>query len=347
VGFSNQYVRFEGTNEYATFGNILAFERTDSFSISCWFKTIDAAGGYLLGKMSGSTAYRGYGATYNANGSLRLILRNDNATTNFLLVTTTSTGWNNGAWHHVVWTYAGTSLASGVCCYVDGALQTLTVGTDALTATIVDTSSFWLGGANSASAGWLTIGSLDEVSVYSDVLTPTEVTWVYNSGVPRGLVGGGAPTGLVAWWRMGEGDTYPTLLDSSGSGYSGTMTNMESTDILYGGPGGIVGADISLVGYLGDRYYGKPAVVGGPSMQSKYFKGRPVMVCPLVGDEVPHYYKMRAQDSGSAPPGYVTWTTMFSPDFAGAGYLGGTPTPVGSMVFGSAVVADEWWEGED
>jgi hypothetical protein len=244
-------VLFGGTDEYVTVGNVLAFERTNSFSLSLWFKTTDTAGGYLLGKMSGSTAYRGYGATYNANGSLSFQTRSDDATNNRLLLTTTSTGWNNGAWHHVVWTYAGTSLASGVCCYVDGALQTLTVGTDALTATIVDTSSFWLGGANSASAGWLLIGSLDEVSVYSDVLTPTEVTWIYNGGAPRALTDSGCPSNLAAWWKMGDGDTFPTLLDSgpggwvptyptitdySGSGYTGTMTNMETTDVVIDAP---------------------------------------------------------------------------------------------------------------
>jgi hypothetical protein len=56
------------------------------------------------------------------------------------------------------------------------------------------------------------------------------------------------------------------------------------------------------------------------------------------------YYKMRAQDSGSAPPGYVTWVAQDAPDFAGVGYPGGSPAPVGAMVAGSAVVAVEWQE---
>ena len=56
------------------------------------------------------------------------------------------------------------------------------------------------------------------------------------------------------------------------------------------------------------------------------------------------YYKMRAQDDGSPAPGYITWVALNSPDFAGAGFSGGTPTPVGSMIPDSAVVADEWEE---
>jgi hypothetical protein len=54
-------------------------------------------------------------------------------------------------------------------------------------------------------------------------------------------------------------------------------------------------------------------------------------------------FKMRAQDR-DAVPGYVTWISTGTPDFAGVGYSGGTPTPTGPMVPGSAVIEDEWEE---
>ena len=47
------------------------------------------------------------------------------------------------------------------------------------------------------------------------------------------------------------------------------------------------------------------------------------------------YYHMRAVDSGA---GYVFWESVGSSDFAGAGYSGATPTPVGAMVPGSVVL---------
>lgn len=62
------------------------------------------------------------------------------------------------------------------------------------------------------------------------------------------------------------------------------------------------------------------------------------------GVGVTRKYKMRAQDDGVALPGYVTWISTDDPDFAGAGFSGGTPTPVGSMIPGSAVVVAEWEE---
>lgn len=56
------------------------------------------------------------------------------------------------------------------------------------------------------------------------------------------------------------------------------------------------------------------------------------------------YFKMRARDDGVPAPGYVTWVVTDEPAFDGAGFSGGTPTPVGSMIPGSAVVVAEWEE---
>ena len=52
-------------------------------------------------------------------------------------------------------------------------------------------------------------------------------------------------------------------------------------------------------------------------------------------------YKMRAQDDGVPAPGFVTWVSV-GPDFPGTGFSGGTPTPVGSMIPGSAVAISNW-----
>ena len=35
---------------------------------------------------------------------------------------------------------------------------------------------------------------------------------------------------LIGWYRMGDGDTYPTIQDNKGSN-DATMTNMASDDI--------------------------------------------------------------------------------------------------------------------
>ena len=39
AGKLNNSLSFDGTNEYVSFGNIAAFERTDSFSVDFWLNT--------------------------------------------------------------------------------------------------------------------------------------------------------------------------------------------------------------------------------------------------------------------------------------------------------------------
>ena len=84
-----------------------------------------------------------------------------------------SSSINNGAWHHVVGTY--TSGNNGMKLYVDGVLQGSARATTALT------TGYWRAGAEGMS-GWTGNpgqyfdGVLDELAVYTDVLTPTEIT---------------------------------------------------------------------------------------------------------------------------------------------------------------------------
>lgn len=72
-------------------------------------------------------------------------------------------------------------------------------------------------------------GLMDEVAFYDTQLSAAEVTEVYNAGVPTDLMTLSSSTSLVHWWRCGDGDTAPTLLDVAG-GASGSMTNMDATN---------------------------------------------------------------------------------------------------------------------
>src|SRR5574343_1084076 len=129
TAFSNKVVDFGGTDEYVTMGDVLNFERTDSFSISCWFKTTGTNSAHLVTKRNASPIYQGRQFYISASGALYFSLINDWSIGNRLQVYTT-TAWNNGAWHHVVATYDGSSTAAGVKIYVDNVLQTLIIEFD-------------------------------------------------------------------------------------------------------------------------------------------------------------------------------------------------------------------------
>lgn len=50
-------------------------------------------------------------------------------------------------------------------------------------------------------------------------------------------------------------------------------------------------------------------------------------------------FKMRGRDAGRSPGSdYIIWIfTGLTPDFAGTGYAGGTPTPIGALIIDSVV----------
>lgn len=85
----------------------------------------------------------------------------------------------------------------------------------------------------------------------------------------------------------------------------------------------------------------EPMVIGGSS-HGGVVGAIACMMEGVLAPVVTTYFKMRAQDSGQPPPGYVVWIATGAPDFAGTGYPGGDPSPVGPMILGSAVVAATW-----
>jgi signal peptidase I len=153
-----------------------AFAGLSTFSVEAWIKTGSNDGGRILGFGNGngqnasSTVDRQLylapgGKVYFGIGSAKTTL----ASTRSL---------NDNAWHHVVGTY--TAGTTGMRLYVDGVLQ----GTGR--ATPVLTTGYWRAGAEGMS-GWagnpgqFYDGLLDELAVYSDVLTPAEVAAHYNA----------------------------------------------------------------------------------------------------------------------------------------------------------------------
>jgi hypothetical protein len=313
--FATKSLLFDGVNEYVDFGNVLAFERTSPMSFSFWAKhSVSSSWYYVLDKQVSGTP-QGWTVFFAYTGSLTLRLSNTYATS-CIQKYTTGANWADGAWHHFVVTYNGSSSASGVVMYVDGVLWTMTTVFDNLSATIANTTSLKIGG-NTSDTPHCFPGFLDEVSVYNKVLSPQEVSWIYNGGVPRDLQAPTAPSNLVAWWRLGE------------AGLPGTMTNMESPDIV---------ADA-----LGTDENQRLTVPTVEASETGGGEGSDDTAIPMTIPVNPtRYYKMRARDSGAAPPGYVTWVVVGDPDFAGSGYSGGSPTPIGAMVVGSVVLADEW-----
>ena len=69
---------------------------------------------------------------------------------------------------------------------------------------------------------------VDEVAIWSTDES-ANVAAIYNGGVTHDL--SLLTSTPVNWWRMGDGDTFPTLADNIGT-LDFTMTNMNAGDIV-------------------------------------------------------------------------------------------------------------------
>jgi hypothetical protein len=83
-----------------------------------------------------------------------------------------------------------------------------------------NTDADWLIGGTrydtNSDVGYPFEGWIDEVSYWGDDFTDAEHLELFNSGDPMNLAAHSKAAFLLHWYRMGDGDTYPTILDQVG-----------------------------------------------------------------------------------------------------------------------------------
>ena len=197
---NNGVLTFDGTDDNIYFNNspnqsdLGKFERTDSFSVE-YLVDMDASDTgtqTLFGRdsrfNSGYISYRGWGVEYRA-GKIRFFL--DHKLTQVpstepnpdgVSVITSDTKYGK---HHVIITYDGTSLASGVTMYVDGVEEVLVVEDDNLTGTIISTgfsnAVTFVVGQRYGGPPWYPTCDLSKIAMYNRVLSQVEVSQNYNA----------------------------------------------------------------------------------------------------------------------------------------------------------------------
>ena len=224
--FSNTFSTvFDGTDDFAEgASDFESFDGGTQMSISFWFKTQATSQQEVITQWDAST---------NDNRNLRIIFipsstRVDIYLTQNIAYRSTSTTINTDTWHHAVMTYNGGNTGNQrVKFYLDGSVQSQ-IGFNGPTAMKSDPASPLTVGARTDYAFSEFNGNLDEISIFSAELTSGQVSTYYNSGVPTDLTG---QSNLIHWWRMGDGDSHPTIEDQVGS-YDLTMTNMASDDLV-------------------------------------------------------------------------------------------------------------------
>lgn len=92
-----------------------------------------------------------------------------------------------------------------------------------------ETTASWLiggsRGGNDVEVWYPWKGSIDEVTFWSDNLTDAQHVELCQRAVPMNPLAHTKVANLIHWYRMGDGDTYPTITDRVGSA-NGTCQNM-------------------------------------------------------------------------------------------------------------------------
>lgn len=229
AAFSNTLsTNFDGGDDFVDIGNVAAldFAHDDTFSISAWVKPIDLLDSYIFSKQTsvgfGPSGYHmrmmggGAFAGYVADGTDYIVRRDVSAVI------------STGVWQHLVVTYDGGGVATGITIYYENSsLSGETLQSNPITSGVSNTSSALIGTLGNLNEF---NGNIDEVSVWDKELSSGEVSEIYNSGTPDNLSNHSAVANLVGWWRMGDGDTFPTVTDNSSNSNDGTMTNMSAGD---------------------------------------------------------------------------------------------------------------------
>ena len=179
TGIINQGFSLDGVNDTVDFGNVLDFDGSTPFSISCWINgsSLGSTTKIFLAKCSNTTPFNGYTFGVTSAKNVYFQLSND-ANTNFLAIINTAT-LSDSTWYHCLMTYDGSKSSSGLKVYVDNALNTQTIFSDTLTGSISNTKSFKIGARDN---GFFYGGLVDEISVFNRELTASEVTQLYNGG---------------------------------------------------------------------------------------------------------------------------------------------------------------------
>ena len=131
-------------------------------------------------------------------------------------------------WYNVVGTYNG----SEVKIYINNSLK----GTLPATGIInTNNTQVWIGDSGYGGYSSMFKGIMSNISVWDTGLTSSQVTEIYNEGLPSNLNNHSAYSNLVSWWQLGENSSFDgnnwLFADEKGSN-NGESINMTISDLV-------------------------------------------------------------------------------------------------------------------
>ena len=228
-GYSPYALEFDGTNDYIDCGTSQLVDFSSSFTISAWVYITSTASGYDC-----VYAFKGASNAFvmffnNGSGYAPISFGSANYPTDLSIKCATNVTINK--WNNIVVVYNGNGIAtpSNYTFYIDNTSHTLTNS-----AGFSDNGNVNYIGRYASSHSFT--GSLSNISIWNDALTSSQVSEIYNEGVPSNLNNHSAYSNLVSWWQLGSNSSFNTnwtVLDEKGTN-NGTSGNMTEDDIVDG-----------------------------------------------------------------------------------------------------------------
>jgi len=235
-GINKGIIDFDGTDDYVDLGDILDFERTDSFTFTLWINLDTIALDYpkLVDKRKNDSSKRGYqfflgGSSEPSHpSSLGMTLTSTNVS-NDIVAYSPDNSIKAGVWQHAVLTYSGNSDVSGVIFYIDGVQQATQTVRNGLSATILNDVSLTIASPALGSSDDFLNGRIANCYVYNRALTAAEIKQNYNATKGRfSITSPIVKENLVLHLDAGDSDSYggsgTTWTDLAGSN-DATLTN--------------------------------------------------------------------------------------------------------------------------
>ncbi|MDA8556630.1 LamG domain-containing protein [bacterium] len=257
-GYSPYALSLDGVDDYLDCGDSDTFSfgngTTDSpFSISAWINMTDATKFRIANKLGNSSNIE-YIFTTSAADIIALNLYDESSGGRIGRKYNTPLTSYEGQWIHVLCTYDGTASSSGIKIYLNSSrVDDDTSDVSPYTAMENTTQPFLIG----QQVGTYANGTFSNVSVFNIELSSTQVTEVYNQGVPSNLntFSGTAP---VAWWQLGSNSSFNTnwtCLDEIGTNNAVSAGGMTNNDIVDGPGYSAMGLGTSSIDIKGDAPY--------------------------------------------------------------------------------------------
>lgn len=205
--FPQQYsVEFDGVDDYLSLGDLSSLVGgQNDVSYSIWVNYSSPTGSQgLLGNTNPA------GEVYIYNGTFYATQLHDSTFANLGFLSANT-------WHHIVCSRTSTNTTF----YKDGSVVSTNSYSATATLSTLFNSDMRVGVAPRVS--WYSNAKVDEFALFTSALSSSDVTSIYNSGVPADI----SSLSPVGWWRMGDNDggTGTTITDQGSEGNDGTLTN--------------------------------------------------------------------------------------------------------------------------